>query len=88
VRRRVFGRAIEATADALDGYELGEIQIGGRRYRALRPGGSARVEGDVCRLTDQDLARADVYETTAYARIEVTLVSGRRAFVYIAAGRA
>ena len=54
----------------------------------MRPGGSARPEGLALRLTNEDLARADAYETAACARIEVTLVSDRRAFVYVAADAA
>jgi hypothetical protein len=49
------------------------------------PGGDGRIEGLVLRLTEPDLAKADAYETAAYARTQVTLVSGRRAFVYVAA---
>lgn len=86
MQHRLFGRVVGGVRDALEGFELGPITIEGAQYRALRPGGAARVDGLVLRLTDGDLAKADAYETEAYARIEVTLVSGRRAFVYVAAG--
>ena len=36
-------------------------------------------------LTQEELEASDAYETAAYIRAEVTLESGRRAFVYIAA---
>ena len=85
MQHRVFGRVVGGVRDALEGFELGAIMIDGAEYRALRPGGAARIEGLVLRLTDDDLAKADTYETDAYARIEVTLVSGRHAFVYVAA---
>ena len=85
MQHRVFGRLVGGVRDALTGFELGAITIDGAEYRALRPGGSARIEGLVLRVTDDDLAKSDAYETAAYARIEVTLVSGRRAFVYVAA---
>ena len=85
VQHRVFRRLVGGVRDALEGFELGAITIDGSEYPALRPGGSARIEGLVLRLTDEDLANADAYETNAYARVEVTLVSGRRAFVYVAA---
>jgi len=92
VQHRVCGRVVGGLRDALDGFELGPIAIEGRQYRALRPGGAGRadtrIEGLVLRLTEDDLAKADAYETAAYARIEVTLISGRRAFVYVAAGAA
>jgi len=37
-------------------------------------------------LTEDELARADVYEVDAYQRIEVTLASGRKAWAYVQAG--
>lgn len=82
---RVFGRLIGGLREALDDFKLGAIGIEGRQYPALRPGGSERVDGLVLRLTDEDLAKADAYETAAYKRIEVRLLSGRLAFVYVAA---
>jgi gamma-glutamylcyclotransferase (GGCT)/AIG2-like uncharacterized protein YtfP len=85
VQHRVFGRVVGGLRDALDGFELGAISVDGARYRAVRPGGGGRVEGLALRLTEQDLPNADAYETDAYKRVEVRLVSGRRAFVYIAA---
>ena len=88
MQHRVFGRLIGGLRDMLEGFELGAISIDGRDYPVLRPGGSNRVDGLVLRLTDQDLERADAYETAVYRRIEVTLVSRRRAFVYVAADAA
>jgi gamma-glutamylcyclotransferase (GGCT)/AIG2-like uncharacterized protein YtfP len=86
VQRRVFGRITGGIPDALAGFELGTIQIGGAEYPILRPGSpTARIEGLALELTEAELTTADAYETEAYARIEVTLVSGRRAFVYAAA---
>jgi hypothetical protein len=34
-------------------------------------------------LTEEELRATDDYETDAYARTEVALESGRRAFVYV-----
>jgi hypothetical protein len=84
----VFGRLIGGFRDALEGFELGTVSIDGREYPMLRSGGSTRIDGLVLRLTDQDLEKADAYEGAAYARIEVTLLSHRRAFVYVAADAA
>ena len=85
VRRQVFGRAVDAGPDVLEGFALDAIVVGGREHRILRPGGSERIGGLALRLTDADLAKADAYEPADYARIEVTLASGRRASVYVAA---
>lgn len=81
----MFGRLVGGLRDALEGFELGAIVIDGREHRMLRQGGSARIDGLVLRLTDADLAKSDAYETAAYVRIEVRLLSGRHAFVYVAA---
>ena len=35
--------------------------------------------------TDEELAAADAYEVSDYRRMEVTLASGRSAFVYVKA---
>ncbi|WP_306318703.1 MULTISPECIES: gamma-glutamylcyclotransferase [unclassified Streptomyces] len=45
------------------------------------------VEGAVLGLTDEELAAADDYEVDDYARVEVTLVSGARAWAYLEAVR-
>jgi len=42
-----------------------------------------RIEGVVLFLTEEELRATDDYETDAYARTEVALESGRRAFVYV-----
>jgi gamma-glutamylcyclotransferase (GGCT)/AIG2-like uncharacterized protein YtfP len=86
VQLRVFGRITPGVADALTGFERGAIQIEGAEYPILRAGPpAARIEGLALELTEAELTATDAYETAAYARIEVTLVSGRRAFVYAAA---
>ena len=42
-----------------------------------------RIPGVVFELSEAELAATDRYEVDVYARIEVTLESGTRAFVYI-----
>ena len=42
------------------------------------------VDGSVLELTSVELRAADAYEVNDYRRIEVTLASGRRAWVYVA----
>lgn len=42
-----------------------------------------RIPGVVLLLTEDELAATDRYEVEAYARVEVTLDSGTRAFVYV-----
>ena len=85
VQRSVFGRTLAEGADALEGFELGLVRLGGRAYPILRRarGPAPPVAGAVLAVTAQDLARADAYEGAAYRRDEVTLASGRRACVYV-----
>ena len=61
-----------------------------RRVRADSPssvrGGrpDSRVKGTVLDVTDAELANSDRYEPDGYTRVEATLASGRRAWVYAA----
>jgi uridine kinase len=53
---------------------------------ALPEDAAAGVPGTVLTLTSAELAAADDYEVDGYRRVAVTLGSGRRAWVYLAAG--
>ncbi len=96
MQRALFGREVAGEADALEGYVLNLISIReaagpganeAGEYLILRKaqGPAPPVRGVALRLTTAELDKADVYETAAYMRVEVTLVSGRRAFAYVAA---
>ncbi|HEX6859073.1 MAG TPA: gamma-glutamylcyclotransferase family protein [Caulobacteraceae bacterium] len=94
VQRANFGRELEGEADALEGYVLSTVLIGDpavvevsglAEHLILIAGEGPPVEGVAYVLTDEELQKADAYETSAYQRIEVTLRSGRPAFVYVAA---
>ena len=88
VQRAVFGREPESELDALAGYRLATVSLGGATYRTLRPAsdGGERIEGLVLRLRAPELARADAYEgDTDYVRVSVALESGRSVFVYVSA---
>ena len=88
VRVTVLGREPVTEADALWGFRLDRIVIGGQTCRTLvpseRPDGA--IEGLALRLTADELARVDAYEgDTDYVRLPVRLESGRAAFVYVSA---
>ncbi len=96
VQQANFDRRLKETADHLTGFVLGEIEItdpeviaerGLTHYPVLRPGGDPadRIDGTVFRITEAELAAADLYEGGDYRRIEVPLGSGLTAWVYIAA---
>ena len=94
VQLTTYGRALEGTADALRGYRLEPLAItdpevvrlsGKAVHHIARESGdpSDRIPGIVFRLTEAELAATDAYEVDAYARVEVELASGVRAFAYV-----
>lgn len=96
VQLATYGRELGGEPDALAGYRLAEVVIddpnvvtvSGKAVHTIAQatGDRAdRIAGMVFELTPAELASTDAYETSAYSRIEVTLDSGREAFVYVAA---
>ncbi|MFD4240494.1 gamma-glutamylcyclotransferase family protein [Streptomyces sp. NPDC058525] len=91
-----FGRHLQGTPDALPGYRVTYIEItdpdviaasGTDRHPLIVASSDASdsVEGTVFSITDDELASADEYEVDDYARTEVTLRSGTKAWVYLGA---
>jgi gamma-glutamylcyclotransferase (GGCT)/AIG2-like uncharacterized protein YtfP len=91
-----YGRELEGEADVLRRYRLGEVEIddpdvvsvSGKAVHTIAvpsSNPSDRIAGTVYLLTPEELEASDAYETDAYTRVEVTLDSGCRAFVYVAA---
>jgi hypothetical protein len=89
-----YGRELEGSPDALVGYRL--TKVPDRDPNAVRISGTKmhfivqrsnnpedRVPGVVFLLTADELAATDRYEGSDYGRSELTLESGRRAFVYV-----
>lgn len=91
-----FGRLLDGEDDAMRGYRTDMIEItdpevlrqSGQKFHPLVvPSDRAddEVSGRVFHITATELAAADAYEVSDYKRIEVSLKSGRRAFVYVKA---
>ncbi|MFJ1706947.1 gamma-glutamylcyclotransferase family protein [Kitasatospora sp. NPDC088346] len=91
-----FGRLLDGQPDALPGFRLTMIEItdpeviaaSGTDQHPLvlassEPGDA--VDGTVFSITDAELAAADDYEVDDYARREVLLASGTKAWVYLSA---
>jgi Gamma-glutamyl cyclotransferase, AIG2-like len=91
-----FGRLLAGHTDSLPGYTLHPISIDDPSVVALsgksqhmiakrseRTGDE--VAGVVFELTAEELAAADLYEVAQYSRVEVTLKSGVKAWVYVGA---
>ena len=91
-----FGRLLEGEADAASGWRLDDIHIadpavaalsGSEWHRIMVPSQDPAdcVEGMVFALTPDELAAADAYEVSDYARVEIALRSGDRCWAYVAA---
>jgi hypothetical protein len=97
VQLATYGRELEGIPDALSGYRLEPLHItdpevvrlsGKAVHRIARETGDPadRIPGMLFQLSEAELAATDRYEVDVYARIEVTLESGARAFVYASRG--
>lgn len=89
-----FGRPLDGTPDVLRGYRLEAltitdpevVRLSGKAVHAIaRESGDPadRIPGVVFLLTEAELAATDKYEVDVYARVEVSLESGTRAWVYV-----
>jgi Gamma-glutamyl cyclotransferase, AIG2-like len=89
-----YGRELEGSPDALVGYRLAvvpdrdpdAVRISGTKTHFIaQPTGDPgdRVPGVLFLLSAEELARTDRYEGSDYGRAEMTLESGRRAWVYV-----
>ena len=94
VQLATFGRLLEGRPDALPGFTLKPLKITDENViatsgldvhqMACETGNPAeQVPGIVFAITPEELAAADAYEVDDMKRIEVALVSGKRAFVYV-----
>jgi Gamma-glutamyl cyclotransferase, AIG2-like len=89
-----FGRLLDGVHDTLVGYFVEQLEIkdpdvlsrsGQKFHPILRYSGHMldQVTGTAFAVTDFDLDRADRYEVDDYERVQVTLLSGRLAWVYV-----
>jgi gamma-glutamylcyclotransferase (GGCT)/AIG2-like uncharacterized protein YtfP len=96
VQLATFGRKLDTRADILPGYRLAQLEI--RDPDVIRTSGKTHhpiifpsdqptdtVAGSILMLTHEELLAADSYEVADYARVEVQLASGKKAWVYAAA---
>ena len=94
VQLSTFGRTLDGTPDALEGYRLKMIRIddedfvaasGTADHRNLEFTGDSAdaVEGTVFKVTQSELEQSDAYEPAGYKRVLVQLRSGLKAWVYL-----
>nr|NUR37717.1 gamma-glutamylcyclotransferase [Sphingomonas sp.] len=93
VQLATFGCELVGTADVLRGYRLTQLaicdpkvaELSGKAVHTIAAVGEPgdQVPGLVFEVTRAELEAGDRYEVEAYARVEVTLESGRRAWAYV-----
>jgi len=94
VQFATYGRELEGVADTLGGYRLASliisdprvVEISGKPVHMIaRASGASndRIDGVVFEISEAELAATDHYEVDVYARVEVTLESGRTAWAYV-----
>ncbi len=96
VQMATFGRLLDGRDDAMPGYCTEMLEItdpevlktsGERFHPVVMPSDDPadRVAGKVFTITAEELAHADAYEVSDYKRVQVRLVSGFDAWVYVKA---
>jgi gamma-glutamylcyclotransferase (GGCT)/AIG2-like uncharacterized protein YtfP len=95
VQLATFDRLLHGSSDALRGYapaavkieDAGIVATSGRTHHAnaaFTGDDQSCVSGTVFEISETELAAADEYERRAsYARVWVTLASGRQAWIYL-----
>ncbi|WP_190810747.1 gamma-glutamylcyclotransferase family protein [Flagellimonas sp. S3867] len=84
VQQYIFQRTLEGQSDSLPGFKRLENAVYDRYPLVIRTGNPQDfVEGMVYKVSQEELGKADVYETNAYKRIKMSLISGISAWVYI-----
>ena len=94
VQLKNFGRLLDGAEDTLEKFTLKEIEITNevvlevsnkKFHPILSYTGNEKDEvvGTVFKITLDELLKADGYEVDDYKRVEVTLVSGIKSWVYV-----
>ncbi|HSX03604.1 MAG TPA: gamma-glutamylcyclotransferase family protein [Rhabdochlamydiaceae bacterium] len=94
VQMETFGRKLDGKEDVLTGYILKKLEItdpsviaksGENVHSIIEFSGNPqdRIPGMVFQISPEELAHADEYEVADYKRIQVALLSGTTAWVYV-----
>jgi gamma-glutamylcyclotransferase (GGCT)/AIG2-like uncharacterized protein YtfP len=88
VQLEVFSRLLSGPQDTLSKYKIAAQKVA-NRYPTLEhtKNEKDKITGKIYTLSPEELDKADAYEGAAYERIEITLVSGKKAWVYTAKHR-
>ncbi len=84
-RKALLNREVPAVKDILAGFVLDKIFLDGVKYPvAVRdPFNRNPIHGEVFKVNSAEMNIIDNYESDAYQRIKVRLVSGKLAWLYI-----
>jgi len=86
VQLSTVGRLLRGHQDELPEFELSRSRDGRHANVTFNGRPDSRVGGAVLEITDAELAVVDAYERAdGYARIAVTLASGKQAWVFVEA---
>ncbi|WP_420401812.1 gamma-glutamylcyclotransferase family protein [Flagellimonas sp.] len=84
VQQYIFGRILTGKSDFLPGFKKMENAVYDRYPLVIQSGNPKdTVQGMVYEVTSLDLAKSDIYETSAYKREKVMLESGIEAWLYV-----
>lgn len=86
IRENLLRKKVKTTPDSLKGFKLSHISDGEIKYKILEPTNDSHdsvISGEVFEVDENDLKILDEYETNIYKRIQVKLLSGKIAWVYI-----
>ncbi|RDI57467.1 gamma-glutamylcyclotransferase family protein [Flavobacterium glaciei] len=89
IQIQVFNKLLSGTEDKLLGYKLKDFQIeeefGMEDYFVAVPSENASdvINGIAFSVTNEDLIKADQFESNSYKRIQIKLQSGLTAWIYI-----
>lgn len=84
VQEYIFGRTLNGVTDIVLGFRKMENAVYGRYPLVLQTEKlEDEVEGKVYEVTEIELKKADIYETSAYKRKKFQLKSGNVAWIYV-----
>lgn len=82
VQETVIGRQIVGRPDRLLGHRKSSVRDGDTSFPNIVTAEGEHVDGFVLEVSQEELARMDMYEGGLYTRLKVTLESGAEAWVY------
>lgn len=89
IQMQVFNKLLTGKADQLTAYKLKDLKIeeefGMTDYFVAVPSENPAdsIKGTVFTISNEDLTKADQFESNAYKRVRITLKSGTIAWIYI-----